>query len=134
MEASGMKVVLQDLLEWPRSKSERHLADILNNLAQDVFNEIVNELLEKVTPLDARTYGIENFQSIDRYPNPKDGYISRDEIAERLFVSRDSKERAILLWIWLSFDALKDASDDFDSTEKAFDIVLTLKDFQDMKV
>lgn len=132
IENAEMKVILQNLLEWPRTKAEEHLARILNNLDPEDFDRIVNESLDLVSAAEAREYGISNFEKIDRYPNPSDGFLSRDEIAERIFVSKDSHERAVLLWIWLSFDKIRECSDDFDGTDKLFDIVLTLKDFQNM--
>lgn len=127
-----MKLELQEILEFQRDKHQEYLAKILNNLPPETFDEIVNKELDLVSPAQAKNYGIANFDKVDRYPNPKDGLLSKDEIAERLSISRESKERAVLLWIWLNFEHIRLASDDFDGHEKTFDVVLTLKDFQDM--
>lgn len=134
MGIDQMKEDLQEILHWQRTKQQEYLASTLNKLDPEQFNEIVNELLEKVSAAEAREYGIKNFEQIDRYPNPRDGVLSRDEITERLHFSRSTEERSILLWIWLSFDSIRESSDDFEGEDKPFDIVLTLSDFEKMKV
>lgn len=133
MDISKMKETLQEIIQWPRTKSQQHLSDTLNNLDPLVFDEIVNKLLDQISASQVKEYGLEHFAEIDRYPNPHDGFLSRDEITEFLFLSPTPREKAILLWLWLAFDEIRESSDDFDGIEKAFDIVITLKDFQNMK-
>lgn len=134
IEIKKMKDSLQEILEFQKGRSEEHLGGILNNLDPQVFDEIVNLELDKVTVIEAKEYGLKNFDKLDRYPNPKDGFISKDELAERISITKDSHERAVLLWIWLAFDQIRQLNDDFHGQEKAFDNVLSLKDFQNMTV
>jgi hypothetical protein len=130
MDISQLKMTLQETLEFPHTKSQKLLADILNGFDPQEFDEVVNKLLEQVTRAEVKEFGLSHFAQIDRYPNPRDGLLSKDEISEGLHLTVDPKERAVLLWIWLNFDELRESSEDSSGTEKIFDINLTLKDFE----
>jgi hypothetical protein len=134
VDADLMKETLQRILEHPHHKSEQELADILNDLPPDEFDAIVNELLWQVSAAEVKDYGLSHFNEIDRYPNPQDGLLEREELSEYLCLATSAREKAILLWIWLAFDDIRESSEDFDGLEKAYDVVLTLKDFQSMKI
>ncbi|MBX9722644.1 MAG: hypothetical protein K2X81_14695, partial [Candidatus Obscuribacterales bacterium] len=112
MDISQLKETLQETLEFPHTKSQKLLADILNGLDPQEFEEVVNSLLDQVTRAEVKQFGLSHFAQIDRYPNPSDGLLSKDEISESLHLTVDSKERAILLWIWLNFDEIRQSSED----------------------
>ncbi len=130
MDISQLKELLQDTLEWPRTKPQKLLAGALNSLEPGLFDEVVNQLLDKISREEVKSFGLMHFEDIDRYPNPRDGLLSRDEITESLERAGTAKEKAILLWIWMNFDEIRQSSDDFQGADKPFDIVLTLKDFE----
>ena len=121
---------LQNILEYPKNKREELLSSILNAMPAEQFHKVVNEHLCSVTPQVVREYGLECFNKLDTRPNPKDGYISIDEIAEFIEKTRSSKEQALLLYIWLNFEHIRQSSDDFQGEEKPFDVFLTKQDFQ----
>jgi hypothetical protein len=58
--------------------------------------------------------------------------LDREELTDCIMLAASEKDKAILLWIWLSFDEIRQSSDDFEGDDRTFDIVLTLKDFQNM--
>lgn len=120
---------LQDIIEYPHSKREELLSSVLNALPENTFHEVVNLKLPHVTPLAVRTLGIACFDRLDIRPTPPDGYISIDEVAELIARSGSPDEQAVLLYIWLNFERIRQASEDFDGTDKLFDYVLTRADF-----
>lgn len=124
---------LQRVIESPRTKCEIYLSNLLNNLPPDQFDEMVNRNLAEVTPAHIQQFGREHFDEIDKRPNPPDGLITIDEIAEAICRDSDKRNDAILLYIWLYFDSIRQASDDFQGEEKAFDYMLTKKDFESYK-
>lgn len=121
---------LQNIVELPRDKREEVLAAVLNGLPENQFNELVNVHLSSITPQAVHSFGIACFDKVDTRPNPPDGYITIDEVAEFIGRSDNSLEQAVLLYIWLHFEEIRDASDDFQGVDKAFDYVLTRKDFE----
>jgi hypothetical protein len=122
---------LQDVVSRPRTQCEQFLSNLLHNLPDDEFEEVVNQRLAGVTPSQVRLFAQQQFDKIDRHPNPKDGHLTIDEIAEAFLKETESRENeAILLYIWLNFDKIKQASEDFQGIDKAFDYVLTRRDFE----
>jgi len=122
---------LQDVVDRPRTECEKFISNLLNNLPPDEFQEVVNERLADVTPAVVREFGTQMFNRMDRRPNPPDGLVTMDEIADALLKETESRQHeAILLYIWLHFDKIKQSSEDFQGIEKAFDYVLTRKDFE----
>jgi hypothetical protein len=134
MDQSQMSEKLQAILEGPGNRSDQDFADTLNRLPPEQFDEIVNNLLVQISPAEVKEYGLAHFAELDRYPNPRDGLLEKEEVSEFFWLARTPREKAILVWIWLAFDEIRLASDDFEGIEKAYDVVLTLKDFQSMKV
>jgi hypothetical protein len=122
---------LQDVVTRPQTSCERFLSNLLNNLPADEFEEVVNQKLGEVTPEQVRSFALNKFDQIDQRPNPPDGHLSLDEIADALLREHKSREQeAILLYIWLNFDKIKRCSDDFQGTDRAFDYVLTRRDIE----
>ncbi len=134
MNATQMKESLQEILERPRTKPQQDLADTLNKLPPEQFDEIVNKLLDQISVAEVKEYGLTHFTELDRYPNPHDGLLEREEISEFFWLCPNARQRAILLWIWLAFDEIRQSSEDFEGDDKIYDIVLTLKDFQNLTV
>lgn len=132
MEAVTPETVsrLQNIIEFPRNQREEVLSHILNEMPKERFDEIVNEHLGKVTPSAVNAYGTACFSRIDKRPNPPDGYVTIDEIAEGITSAPSAIEQAVLLFIWLHFEDIRVAHEDFQGIEKAFDYVLTRKDFE----
>jgi len=124
---------LQNIIELPRNKQEEVLSAILNAIPADAFDDVVNNKLGAVTPQAVREYGLACFHKVDTRPNPPDGYITIDEVAELISRSKDTCEQAVLLFIWLNFESIRDASEDFSGIEKAFDYMLTRADFEKYK-
>lgn len=135
MKFCEMQSTLQDILDLHRkNKHQQFLADVLNKWETDVFEQVVNQELNLITPAEVREFGLSHFQDVDRYPNPRDNLLGRDEITEAMALAYSNREKAILLWIWLHFDEIRAASVDFEGPEKIFDLALTLKDFELMNV
>ena len=88
MDISGKLESLQELLAFPRNRHEEFLAQKLNKLDAAVFEEVVNQGLPQITPSEVKQFGVEFFNQLDRYPNPPDGFVSRDEITERFVITR----------------------------------------------
>lgn len=130
METDGDLYRLQCILEFQKTEAQEYLAGVLNNLPPDLFDDVVNNRLQQVTPAQVREFGLARLNDLDRYPNPRDGHLSIDEITEAIERASEPSEMAVLLYIWLHFDEIRRSSDDFSGHEKAFDYVLTQDDFE----
>lgn len=111
----------------PDTKSECLLKEALETLPPTLLDETLDQL-EEVIPQEVRDWTLENFDRLDSAPNPPDGYLSLDEIGEFILLAMNSYERGILLYLWLHFDQIRTAHDDFSGLDKAFDYVISKKD------
>lgn len=121
---------LQNIIDLPRNKQEEVLCNTLNGLPEEQFTEMINMRLPAVTPQAVRTFGLAWFDKMDIRPNPPDGYVTIDEVAESIGRSKDPTEQAVLLYIWLHFEEIKRAHQDFEGEDALFDYMLTRKDFE----
>lgn len=121
---------LQNLIDLPRTPHEEVLARVLNSLPEQLFTEMINFRLSAVTPDMVRTFARNHFERMDVRPNPPDGVITIDEVAEAIGRSKDPQEQATILFIWLNFENIRKANEDFHGEEKLFDNVLTREDFE----
>lgn len=121
---------LQNIIDLPRNKQEEVLCSVLNGLPEEQFTEMINVRLCGVTPMAVRRFGQACFDKIDTRPNPPDGYVTIDEVAEMIGRSKDPSEQATLLYIWLHFDEIRQANKDFEGEDELFDYMLTRKDFE----
>ncbi|MBX9689272.1 MAG: hypothetical protein K2X27_21360 [Candidatus Obscuribacterales bacterium] len=123
------KTKLQELLEQPRNAYEKHLAEVLNALPPEMFEQTVNLELNQINGAEACDYVLQEFERIDRYPNPQDKMLSRDEITEALRFAPSSRQKAALLFIWMNFESIKEFSTDHAEHDKIFDNSLSIDDF-----
>ena len=121
---------IQNILECPRNKQEEVLSRVLNAIPEAQFHEAFNVHFEQVTPLAVRTMGLTCFEKMDTRPNPPDGVVTIDEIAECIGRTDSAEQQAVLLYIWLNFEKIKEAYEDYQGLDKCFDYVLTRKDFE----
>jgi hypothetical protein len=117
------------VVTYPRNKREAFLAATLQLLGTKATERIAGDL-PAVTPQDISAYAVANFNSLDRYPNPKDQLISDHEIVEALGNSLDRKEQAILVAMWMRFEEIKDAHQDSTGMELVYDTQLSFMDLQ----
>lgn len=121
---------IQNIIEYPRNKQEEVLSRVLNAVPEEQFHEAFNVHFPHVTPAAVRAVGLSCFDKIDTRPNPPDGHITIDEVAECIGRTTSPEQQAVMLYIWLNFESIKEAHEDFDGLEKCFDYVLTRKDFE----
>lgn len=124
--------LLERVIEFPRNKKESHFAETLVSLDEHILNQILDGV-NHLTRDEISRYASENFDKLDKRPNPIDNMLSEHELVDAILVSNNVHEQTILTSMWLHFDDIRLACNDCAPEDAAFDNHLTRADVASYK-
>lgn len=129
MTSRNDSTTLLRILECSFNRLEDELLEVLHLIGPESLGKILYSV-DSVSDAEISQYAVRNFDALDMRPNLVDQMISRHEIVEALEKSVDTHEQTILVAMWLRFDEIRQAHQDFSGTEAAFDTQISYTDFQ----